>query len=148
MAHRAETTVAEGPLTSCVWTRFRIGSYSMPAQRAQSAHTDFARSKMYACLGVSRHLHFWQNDRGLVRATAITQGWNGHRISQLTKLTLERGGDVAQLVRASDRHAVDAGSISQCGKGFFPQSHLAVQTLLRCPYTPVRSCMHLHLCAR
>ena len=28
------------------------------------------------------------------------------------------GRDVAQLVRASDRHAADAGSIPRCGKGF------------------------------
>ena len=34
------------------------------------------------------------------------------------------GGDVAQLVRASDRHAADAGSIPLCGKGFFSQSQL------------------------
>ena len=35
---------------------------------------------MYACLGVTCHLHFWQNDRGLLRATAVTRGWKGHRI--------------------------------------------------------------------
>ena len=29
---------------------------------------------------------------------------------------------MAQLVRASDRHAADAGSIPRCGKGFFFQS--------------------------
>ena len=34
---------------------------------------------------------FWQNDRSLLRATAVTRGWNGHRIeSQDTKLTLEK----------------------------------------------------------
>ena len=46
------------------------------------------------------------------------------------------GGDVAQLVRASDRHATDAGSIPRCGKGFFSQSHLSVQTLLRVSLHP------------
>ena len=30
---------------------------------------------------------------------------------------------------ASDRHAAEAGSIPRCGKGFFSQSQLAVQTL-------------------
>ena len=30
--------------------------------------------KVYACLVVTCHLHFWQNDRGLLRATAITHG--------------------------------------------------------------------------
>ena len=32
---------------------------------------------MYACSGVACHLHFWQNDRGLLRATAITGGGGG-----------------------------------------------------------------------
>ena len=46
------------------------------------------------------------------------------------------GGDVAQLVEASDRHAADAGSIPRCGKGFFSQSQLSVQTLLRVSLHP------------
>ena len=33
MAQRAETTVAECSLTSCVQARFLIGSQTMPAQR-------------------------------------------------------------------------------------------------------------------
>ena len=32
---------------------------------ALSAHSDFAGSRVYACLGVTCYLHFWQNDRGL-----------------------------------------------------------------------------------
>ena len=40
---------------------------------------------MYACLAVTCHLHFWQNDQGLLRATAVTQGWNGHRIRVSTQ---------------------------------------------------------------
>ena len=35
--------------------------------------------KVYACLAVTCHLHFWQNDRGLLRATATATishvGW-------------------------------------------------------------------------
>ena len=65
-----------------------------------------------------------------------------------TVLMFDDRGDVAHLVRATERHAANAGSIPQCGKGFFSQSELSVQTLLRCPYTPVRNRMHLHLCAR
>ena len=30
--------------------------------------------KVYACLAVTCHLRFWQDDRGLLRATAVTQG--------------------------------------------------------------------------
>ena len=60
-----------------------------------------------------------------------------------------QGWDAAQLVRASDQHAIDAGSVPSCGKGFFSQSQLSVQALLRYPYShlpPMRNCMHLHLC--
>ena len=47
--------------------------------------------KVYACLAVTCHLHFWQNDRGLLRATPVTRGWNGYRNkSQHRKLTLEK----------------------------------------------------------
>ena len=45
---------------------------------------------MYVCLGVTCHLHFWQNDRGRLHATAVTWGWNGHNKRQHTKLTLEK----------------------------------------------------------
>ena len=42
-------------------------------------------------LAVTYRLHFWQNDRDLLRATAVTQGWNGYRNkSQHRKLTLEK----------------------------------------------------------
>ena len=47
--------------------------------------------KVYACLAVTCHLHSWQNDRGLLRATAVTRGWNGYRNkSQHRKSTLEK----------------------------------------------------------
>ena len=47
--------------------------------------------KVYACLAVTCHLHFWQNDQGLLRATAVTRGWNRHRNkSQHRKLNLEK----------------------------------------------------------
>ena len=36
-------------------------------------------SKVHACLAVTCHLHFWQNDRDLLRATAVTRGWNGYQ---------------------------------------------------------------------
>ena len=46
---------------------------------------------VYACLAVICHLHFWQNDRDLSRATAVTRGWNEYRnTSQHRKSTLEK----------------------------------------------------------
>ena len=47
--------------------------------------------KVYACLTVTCHLHFWQNDRDLLRATVVTWGWNGYQNkSQHKKSTLEK----------------------------------------------------------
>ena len=47
--------------------------------------------KVYACLAVTCHLHFWQNDRDFLRATVVTLGWNGYRNkSQHRKSTLEK----------------------------------------------------------
>ena len=47
--------------------------------------------KVYACLSVTCHLRFWQNDQGLLRATAVTRGWNRYQNkSQHRKLTLEK----------------------------------------------------------
>ena len=43
------------------------------------------------CLAVTCHLHFWQNDWGLLHATVVTRGWNRYRNkSQHRKLTLEK----------------------------------------------------------
>ena len=47
--------------------------------------------RVYACLAVTCHLRFRQNDRGLLRATAVRRGWNGQQHkSQHRKLTLEK----------------------------------------------------------
>ena len=35
--------------------------------------------KVHACLAVTCHLHFWQNDRDLLRAAAVTRGWERYR---------------------------------------------------------------------
>ena len=50
----------------------------------------FFGSRVYACLGVTCHLHSLQTDRGLLRATAVTRGWKGHWIRVSTQLTLEK----------------------------------------------------------
>ena len=48
--------------------------------------------KVYACLAVTCHLRFWQNDRDLLGATAVTQGWNRNK-NQYRKSTLEGARD-------------------------------------------------------
>ena len=86
------------------------------------------KRKVHACLAVTCHLHFWQNDRDLLRATAVTRGWNRYwNKSQLRKLTLEkkilppllRGFEPAifqSRVRRSNHWAIPAVSYSPSPK--------------------------------
>ena len=55
-----------------------------------SANSDFVGSRVYTFLGVTCHLHFRQNDWGLLHATAVTWVWNGHRIRFSTQSLLWR----------------------------------------------------------
>ena len=56
-----------------------------------SAYTDFVGSRAYACLGVTCHLHYWQNDRDIFAATAVTRGVERTPDkSHHTTLTLEK----------------------------------------------------------
>ena len=84
-----------GVLTALAWL---VPHETLPSRRVlctlyNHAPCHFMQShirKVYACLAVTCHLHFWQNDRVLLRATAVTRGWNGYRNkSQHGKSTLE-----------------------------------------------------------
>ena len=89
-----------GVLTALAW----LVPQESAARESQSRHVlctpynhapfHFMQShirKVYACLAVTCHLRFWQNDWGLLRATAVTRGWNGYRNkSQHRKLTPEK----------------------------------------------------------
>ena len=46
--------------------------------------------RVYAYLAVTCHLHFWQNDLDLLRATAVTRGWNGYRNKSQHRRKLSR----------------------------------------------------------
>ena len=62
-----------------------------PCTRLQCHFIQSHIGRVYVCLAVTCHLHFWQNDWDLLRATAVTWGWNGYRNkSQHRKLTLEK----------------------------------------------------------
>ena len=68
----------------------------------------------------------------------------------VVSLTGYSGAEIGQLVEPPTEKSAntDAGSSPQCGKIFFSQCRrLPVQTLLRCPYSPVYNHMHQHLCA-
>ena len=89
---------------------------------ALSAHSDFVGSRVCSRLGVTCHRHFWQNDRALLRATAVKRGLNGsRRKNQHTKLTLAKkflppllpGFEVATFrsrVRRSNQQAIPAST--------------------------------------
>ena len=46
--------------------------------------------KMHPCLAGTCLLHFWQNDRDLLRATAVTRGWSGYRNVSAQKVDPEK----------------------------------------------------------
>ena len=77
-------------MAGATWNCSHLGA--SPVYTIQPCH--FMQShirKVYACLAVTCHLHFWQNDRDLLHATVVTRGWNGYRnYSQHRKLTLEK----------------------------------------------------------
>ena len=61
-----------------------------------------ATQRMHVCLGLTCHLNLWQNDRDLLRATAVTRGWNGYRNkSQHRKLTLSKKSKKSKSRRSS-----------------------------------------------
>ena len=37
--------------------------------------------RMHACLAVTCHMYVWQSDWDLLRATVVTQEWNGYEIN-------------------------------------------------------------------
>ena len=47
--------------------------------------------KVHACLAVTCHLHFWQNDRDLVRATAVTDGGGTDTEIRVSAKKVDRG---------------------------------------------------------
>ena len=74
-------------MSSDVIWHIRDKLWPMPKHRFNKIHI----RKVYACLAVTCHLHFWQNDRDFLRATVVTRGWNGYRNkSQHRKSTLEK----------------------------------------------------------
>ena len=59
------------------------GPNTMPGQRSRS---DFVGPRVYACLGVTCHLHFWQNDRGSFTCHCGNKGWNNREQESAQKI--------------------------------------------------------------
>ena len=63
-------------MAGAIWNCCHLGAFCTP-------------HKVHACLAVTCHLHFWQNNRDLLRDTAVTRGWKRyHNKSQHRKLWL------------------------------------------------------------
>ena len=79
-------------MAGATWNCCHLGAFCV--HRTTMHHVTSCKSKYVRCmrvLAVTCHLHFRQNDRDLLRDTAVTRGWNGYRNqSQHKKLTLEK----------------------------------------------------------
>ena len=110
---------------------------SFPDRFPHYAWTNVDGSGVYACLGVSRHLHFWQNDRGLLRATAVTWEWNGHRIRVSTQSWPWRRKFFPPLLpgfeRTTFRSLQRQGILQQC----WARVHWTKAHIYTCTWCPV-----------
>ena len=85
--------------------------------------------KVHACLAVTCHLHFWQNDWDLLRAAAVTRGWNGYQNESAQKV--DPGKETAPTAPAGIR-TCDLSVTSPVLKTLsYPHSQMAeIQKLL------------------
>ena len=67
--------------------------------------------KVYACLAVTCHLRFWQNDRGLLRATAVTRGWNGYRNKSMWLRILVTWWIFGRMAVSQDTRSAEMASV-------------------------------------
>ena len=72
-------------MAGATWNCCCLGAHSVyTIQPGTSLQCHFIQShihRAHACLAATCHLHFWQSDQGLLRASAVTQGWNGYHIT-------------------------------------------------------------------
>ena len=85
-----------------------------------------------------RYFYVTMNTTGPRSRDMLTYMW--------IELVPDPGAGCSSVGRASDRHATDSGSIPRCGRGFFSQGELSVQTLLRCPCTPSCAIACINIC--
>ena len=66
-------------MAGATWNCCHLGAFSVHYiyNHAPCYFTQSHIRKVYACLAVTCHLRFWQNDQDLLHATAVTLGWNG-----------------------------------------------------------------------
>ena len=78
--------------------------------------------RVHLCLAVTCRLHLWQNDRDLLRATAVTRAWDGYRNkSQHRKLTAEKEKKISRRAsRDSNPRPFDHEKLTDTGEENYP----------------------------
>ena len=66
-----------------------------PYKHAPVYSVTFFEATCKMCLPVTCHLHFWQNDWDLLRATAVTRGWNVYQNKSRHRNTGEENSPTA-----------------------------------------------------
>ena len=94
-------------------------SHTMPGQlQSQLIRTSLGQRCMHI-ESVTCHLHFWQNDQGLLRATAVTREWNRHRIRVSTHKVDSGEENSPRSLRDSNSQPFDHESGALTNKLFF-----------------------------
>ena len=92
-------------MADATWNRCRLGASCVyTIQQCTSLQCHFIRSHMcsvHVCLAVTCHLHFWQNDRELLRAAAVTRGWNEYRNESAQKVDRDPSARLCALINSA-----------------------------------------------
>ena len=121
-------------MAGATWNCCSICAYSVyTIQPCISLQCHFMQSHVrtvHVCLAVTCYLHFWQNDRDLLRSAAVTRQWKRYQNkSQHRKLTVEQkilpplllGLEPVtfwSLVRCSNHWAIPAIPGSRCSVSY------------------------------
>ena len=77
-----------------------------PYRHAHSLQYHFIRShirRLHVCSAVTGYLHFWQNGRYLLRATAVTRGLNEYRHKNQSARKADYGEEISPAASAGTR---------------------------------------------
>ena len=81
--------------------------------------------RVYACWGLTCHLLFWQNDWGLLHATAVKRSWSGHQIRVSAQVSSGEENSPAALAKIQTRNLLITRPV------LLPASYPSSRTLLR-----------------
>ena len=108
-------TANQGDCERVFLDELRVSSFSLEVPtlclNSRISPLRLFRSRVYARFSVTCHLQVLHDERGLFRATAVTQGWNGHRIRVSTESWLWKRKFSRRSCRRSNRQPSDHESV-------------------------------------